>query len=454
MAAKYRNKMQTKQPKVRKIKSKSREDRKKEAVRKEKKKQKIQQSKQVPMLLIEFDKVYHDNLKAWLSNFSEGALTKMVCKEVDFVMLLAKIGPLDKKFIKVIENWPSELAQKCDADILPTNKPDKTPELIWDDKLLREKTWLDLLKFLLQEDYEKMCVSHVERALELLNLGLAKYVHPTIKEKHKIPDGDLHEGIRRKLLLQKQVAEAKKAEKAKKKKENQAALNEYKGHLDHIITWERDYRNIAYTGLVVSDEPKTIFAPFSLSESELKFLLEKATKKASGTSLSVMNAAALYLYTGNSYAILNRDLRTIGNEHKLPAYAHFLIHLSNALGNLNALQGEERIVHRGTKFFELNLEVGQKLVFQAPTSASKSKDVANGFMEWKGLHFAIETLTGKSIESFSCFPEEEEVLLPPNSCFEVKQITSGQEEIAKVLPGLTEHKRQRIRTMVVLKQYA
>ena len=438
------------------FKRKSKEDRKKLLVRNKKIADKMKQSKQVPMLLIEFDKAYKDNLKTWLSNFSEAALAKMVCKEVDFVMLLAKIGPLDEKFIKVIENWPSELAQKCGADILPTNNPDKRHELIWDDKLLREKTWLDLLKFLLQEgeNYEKMCVSHVERALELLNLGFAKFVHPTIKQKHKIPDGDLHEGIRHKLQLQKQVAEAKKTEKAKKKKENQAALNEYKKNLDQIITWKRNYRNIAYTGLVVSDKPKTIFAPFSLSESELKFLLEKATKKATETSLSVMNAAALYLYTGDSYAILNSDLRTKGNEHKLPAYAHFLIHLSNALGNLKALQGEERIVHRGTKFFELNLEVGQKLCFQAPTSASKSKDVANGFMQSEGLHFVIETLTGKSIESFSYFPKEEEVLLPPNSCFEVEQITSRQEEIAKVLTGLTEHKRQRIRTMVVLKQYA
>lgn len=452
MAPKIGNKMQKK---VLKIKRKSKEDRMKEMVRNKKNAEKMKQSKEVPLLLIKLNNVYLENLRKWLSNFSEAALTEMQRKEVDFGLLLAKIGLLPETFIKVTENPLGELAQKCDAGTEPTKTPDKRPELILDNKLLHQTPWLDLLKFLLQEGekYEKMCVSHVERAMELLNLGFAKSVHRTIKEKLKIPDGDLHEGIRHKLLLQKQVAEAKKAEKAKKEKEAQTALSQYT-NLGGPLTWEKGYRPVGFVGLLPENDPRIIFAPFGFSACELQSLLDEARKLAEGTSVTMIHAAALLVYSGEHYAKLNMLLRTRGNEDKLKDYAHYLIHLRNALGNLKALQGEERIVHRGTKFFELYLEVGQKLMFQAPTSASKSIDVANRFMESEGLHFVIETLTGKSIESFSYFPKEVEVLLPPNSCFEVKQITSDQEEIEKVLRGLAEHKRQRIRTMVVLEQYA
>lgn len=452
MAPTFKNKMQNK---VRKPKRKSKEDRIKEMVRNKKNAEKIKQSKEVPLLLIKLNNVYLENLRNWLSNLSEAALTEMQRKEVDFGLLLAKIGLLPETFIEVTENPLGELAQKCDAGTEPTKTPDKRPELILENKLLQPTLWLDLLKFLLQKGakYEKMCGSHVERAMELLNLGFAKSIHHTIKEKHKIPDGNLHADILEKLLLQRQVAEAKKTEKKQKQKEAQTALSQYT-NLGGPLTWEKGYRPVGFVGLLPENDPQIIFLPFGFSACELQSLLDEARKLAEGTSVTMIHAAALRVYSGEHYAMLNMLLRTKGNEGKLKDFSHYLIHLRNALGNLKARQGEERIVHRGTKFFELNLEVGQKLMFQAPTSASESIDVANGFMESQGLHFVIETLTGKSIESFSYFPKEVEVLLPPNSCFEVKQITSEQKEIAKVLRGLADHKRQRIRTMVVLEQYA
>lgn len=452
MAPKIGNKMQKK---VLKIKRKSKEDRMKEMVRIKKNAEKMKQSKEVPLLLIKLNNVYLENLGKWLSNFSEAALTEMQRKEVDFGLLLAKIGLLPETFIKVTENPLGELAQKCDAGTEPTKTPDKRPELILDNKLLQPKLWLDLLKFLLQKGakYEKMCGSHVERAMELLNLGFAKSIHHTIKEKHKIPDGNLHADILEKLLLQRQVAEAKKTEKKQKQKEAQTALSQYT-NLGGPLTWEEKYRPIGFVGLLPENDPQIIFAPFRFSPCELQSLLDEARKLAEGTSVTMIQAAALRVYSGEHFAKLNMLLRTKGNEDKLKDYAHYLIHLRNALSNLKALEAHEKTVHRGTKFFELNVEVGQKLVFTGPTSATKNSDVANGFMESQGLHFVIKTVTGKSIESFSYFPKEEEVLLPPNCCFVVEQITSDQEEIEKVLRGLAEHKRQRIRTMVVLEQYA
>jgi len=453
--------------KVRKIKSKSKELKKKQMKCKskeykkmqiekiKKKAEKMKKSKQVPLLLKRLDKTYMKNLKDWLSNFSSAALTGMQCKGVDFGMVLAKIGLLEETFIEVMQNWLGELAQKCDANTVPTEKPHKKIQLILDNKILQLKSWLDLLHFLLQPlaTYENMCVSDVERALELLDLGFARSVHPTIKQKHKIPDGDLCEDIRNKLRQQKALAEKKNAERADKKQQDQKILKEYRNFGDKM-TWEEHSRPVAHTGLIVSLDPQKILGPFSMSTQVLEDFLNDARKEAIGTSQTWFHILVLRVYTGPYYAKLNKVLRSHGNEPELKKYAHFLVHLTNALSVLEKLPKDQRTVHRGTALFELNIQPGDKLVFQAPTSASKSMHVANSFMKSQGIHFVIKALTAAGIENFSSYPHEREVLFPPNSHFEVKTITRDKGEMAKVLLSLTADHIQRIDTMVVLEQYA
>jgi len=440
---------------VHKTKRKSKEDKKKEMVRMKKNAEKIKQSKQVPILLKEFDKVYMQNFKTWLLNFSIEALAEMQCKEVNFGILLAKFGLLQETFIEVIENWLGELAKNCDTGIVPSEKPEKNSGLILDSKLLQLKPWLDLLHFLLQPlaTYENMCVKHVQRALELLNLGFAKSVHPTIKQKHKIPDGDLHKVIRDKLLKQQELAIAKNAERAEKQRLAELILNSYK-NLNSPITWEKDSRPVTHPGLVVSLDLDDIFGPFSISKQGLKDLQDDARKDAIKTSLKWYHILALRIYTGPYFKKLNAVLRSTGNEAEFKKYAHFLVHLTNALSLLEKLPQDQTTVYRGTAFFELNIQQDEKLVFQAPTSASKSMRVANGFMGSKGIYFVIKALTAASIENFSLFEHEKEVLFPPNSHFEVKMITQDKGEMAKVLTALTDHDIQNIQTMVVLEQYA
>lgn len=434
---------------VHKTKRKSKEDKKKEMARYKKNAEKMKQSKQVPTLLKKLDKVYMKNFREWLSNLSTAALTEIPCKEVDFGILLAKFGLVEQTFIEVIENWPREQAQNCDAGIEPMKKPERNIRLILHDEMLRQKSWLNLLEYLLQppENYANMCVLHVDRAETLLDLGFAQYVDPAIKPKDTM-DGDLRGGIRDKLQQQRLLAETKKAQETEKQKEKQIIEQQYTSF--GILTWSKHCRPSVHNGFQASNDLQDICRPFNLSESQLANLLSTAKTDAFGTSLPQTHGAVLKLYTSEHYKPLNRALRTTGNEAKFGEYAHFLVHLANALSLLPPLQGGDKTVYRGTTNFKLDADI---LVWQAPTSASKNMCVANGFIQSEGMLFVITALTGKSIKHFSIYPHEDEVLFPPNAHFKVTRVTSEKAEMAKVLLQLKDQ-LQKIQTMVVMMQYA
>jgi len=415
--------------------------------------------KEVPELLKYLDNGCLKNLEEWLKKLPD-ELTSMSQNKVKFGSIALKFGMLDASLIDTIRQRLTQLeeerktleqtakAQGSEGGILPPHTPSVNSNLLLPKEYQSSKAWQALLDFLRDGSFEKMGVTFVDRALRLLELGFAKSVDPTMNG-----EPSMHERIRDKLLKQQALANAKNAEKAEKQKQARLILNEYK-NLDSQITWKQHSRTVAHTGLLVSNKSDVIFGPFSLSQQELEDLLDKARKDAMGTSLSWIHRAVLELYTSSYFANLNKVLRSDGNEAEFRKYAHFLVHLTNALSVLEKLPEDQTTVHRGTGFFKLTIQPGDLLVFPAPTSASKSMCVANGFRKSKGIHFVMKALTAKGIEDFSLFKHEKEVLFPPNSHFEVQTITHDKGEMAKVLPDLTDDDIQDIHTMVVLEQYA
>jgi len=437
----------------------SKENKEKTRMKKKMNDKRIQELKQVPGLLQCLDNRCLQNLEDWLKDFPD-ALKRMAQNQVKFGLTALKFGMLKAELIGPIQERLAQFeqerkkreqtgeAQGSEAVILPPHTPSVNSKLLLPKEYQSVKAWQTLLIFLRERSFEKMGVKLVDQALRLLDLGFAKSVDPTMNG-----EPSMHERIRDKLLKQQALANAKNAEKAEKQKQARLILNEYK-NLDSQITWKQHSRTVAHTGLLVSNKSDVIFGPFSLSQQELEDLLDKARKDAMGTSLSWIHRAVLELYTSSYFANLNRILRSDGNEAEFQKYAHFLVHLTNALSVLEKLPEDQTTVHRGTGFFELTIQPGDLLVFPAPTSASKSMCVANGFRKSKGIHFVMKALTAKGIEDFSLFKHEKEVLFPPNSHFEVQTITHDKGEMAKVLPDLTDDDIQDIHTMVVLEQYA
>jgi len=414
---------------------------------------KIKVLTEVPELLKCLDNGCLKNLEEWLQKLPD-ALTRMSQNKVKFGSIALEFGMLDASLTDTIRQRLTQLEEQrkkldqtakapgSEAGIVPPHTPSVNSNLLLPKAYQSRKKWQALLNFLRHGSFEKMGVTSVDRALRLLELGFAKSVDPT-----------MHESIRDKLLKQKEVTKAKNAEKAETQKKKLMILKEYK-NLKNGLTWEDHTRPVAYTGLLVSQDPRVIFGPFPLSQQELEDLMHDAKNDAIETSLTPIHQAVLKFYTGSHFATLNRVVRTEGNEAEFQKYAHFLVHLTNALSVLEKLPEDQTIVHRGTAYIELKILPGDKLVFQAPTSASKSMRVANGFMHSGGIHFVIKLLTAKSIEKISIFEHEKEVLFPPNSHFEVKTMTCDKDEMAKVLLDLTDDEIQHIHTMVVLEQYA
>lgn len=461
----------------------SKENKEKTRMKKKMNDKRIQELKQVPGLLQCLDNRCLQNLEDWLKKFPD-ALKRMAQNQVRFGLTALKFGMLKAELIGPIQERLAQFeqerkkreqtgeAQGSEAVILPPHTPSVNSKLLLPKEYQSVKAWQTLLIFLRERSFEKMGVKLVDQALRLLDLGFAKSVDPTMNQESTM-QGDLHGSIRDKLLKQQALAKAKNAERAEKQKQDQLIVDEYK-NLDSRITWKKHSRPVAHTGLVVSHDPEVIFGPFSFCKQGLEDLLDNARQDAIGTSLKVIHQAALTVYTGKHFKQLNDILRSDGNEAHIPKFAHFLVHLTNALFLLEKLPEDQTTVHRGTAWFELNIQPGAILVFQAPTSASKSMLVANafmksaigymqskgtGYMQSKGMHFVIKALTAKSIEKFSLFKDEREVLFPPNSHFVVISITRNngeiaKGEIAKMLQDLTDDDIQNIHTMVVLEQYA
>ena len=127
---------------------------------------------------------------------------------------------------------------------------------------------------------------------------------------------------------------------------------------------------------------------------------------------------------GNLFFELNASLRARGVAQRaemLKVWGGFMHFLMGALATLPAFKG---VVYRGYPDKQEVVEqysVGRPVQWGAFSSTTTDAVAARGFItdKTKGVLFKITVLTGRSVNNYSFFPAENEILLTPNHRFTV-----------------------------------
>lgn len=157
---------------------------------------------------------------------------------------------------------------------------------------------------------------------------------------------------------------------------------------------------------------------------ELKF---NGTPQPIGMSESGRGALVAYTHDnqtgtrdGNLYFELNKMLRARGVEQRLSmmkVWGGFMFHVMKALAALPAFEG---VVYRGYSESTGEYEQGRPIQWGAFSSTTTDIEAARQFMDKaEGVIFKLTVMTGRSINAFSFFPAEGEILLTPSHRFTV-----------------------------------
>ncbi len=131
---------------------------------------------------------------------------------------------------------------------------------------------------------------------------------------------------------------------------------------------------------------------------------------------------AIYTYTTNDiYKKLNQTLRR-GRKADKEKYGAMVDIINNGLDKLPKYKG--RVVRFERKGSVNSWQPGKIKTFKAYTSSSKKK----GFC-WSGnTKMKIRSKTGRFIGMMSAYPNEEEVLFPPNKKFKVISLKKAKKD--------------------------
>jgi len=125
----------------------------------------------------------------------------------------------------------------------------------------------------------------------------------------------------------------------------------------------------------------------------------------------------------NMYYIMNKVLLLRDENHEsVKLWKGFVRHLKMAL---ESLPRKTLITYRGIPTQgELlrNVIIGQSLYWPTFTSTSTNREAALGFAGTNGVFMIFKIESGKKISEYSCYPNEAEVLLPPDICFIVEDV--------------------------------
>jgi len=139
------------------------------------------------------------------------------------------------------------------------------------------------------------------------------------------------------------------------------------------------------------------------------------------------------LYKLLNYTLITRDQTILQNWQP---YLYFLMQ------GLNKLPPFRGTVYRGLKGRLTKMSnqyvVGNEIVWIAVTSTSKRQTVTKAFFTGTGeaTWLMIHVKDGKDIKDLSLIPNEDEVLLPPNTRVKVLEIISAN---AKIMMGLPDN---------------
>lgn len=132
----------------------------------------------------------------------------------------------------------------------------------------------------------------------------------------------------------------------------------------------------------------------------------------------------------NVYFKYNRDLRS-RKSARIMQWRDFSWYLVSALKKLPPVQGRvfrgvpERVTELSSKY-----RTKEEVVWVSFTSTTRDKMVTLGSFGGGGTFVSIKTFDGRDISSISMLPQEEEVLLMPNSRFIVDAVLSSEEAAA------------------------
>ena len=141
-------------------------------------------------------------------------------------------------------------------------------------------------------------------------------------------------------------------------------------------------------------------------------------------NLTKDESAALYLYTmqmagdASVYQILNQTLRLEDRSQLIPWFGYLKL-FDTAAGKLPKFKG---IVWRGVnKDLSKAFKKNQKITWWSISSCSKAVHVIKEFLgdAPKSTLFHIKCRNGRSISDFTCYPQEDEVILMPGTILQV-----------------------------------
>ncbi|CAF0807339.1 unnamed protein product [Adineta steineri] len=141
-------------------------------------------------------------------------------------------------------------------------------------------------------------------------------------------------------------------------------------------------------------------------------------------NLTKDESAAIYIYTmelsddSSVYRILNQTLRAEDRTKVRPWFGYLKL-LDSATSKLPKFKGT---IFRGIdKDVTKSFKKGQRITWWSISSCSTSVDVISSFISKSSSStlFHIECLNGKSVSSYTCYPNENEVILMPGTIFEI-----------------------------------
>ncbi|XDV52190.1 hypothetical protein PO909_020941 [Leuciscus waleckii] len=137
---------------------------------------------------------------------------------------------------------------------------------------------------------------------------------------------------------------------------------------------------------------------------------------------------AIYAYTQDEiYKEFNKAVRTERKKYTDKNFKWYSLHflLTKALQMLKKKQTKNYTVYRGTKS-KFKGKEGMTFRFGSFASFSRSRNVARGFAnKGRGTCFELKDYKGAHVATYSEYPGEEEVLIPPYEKFKVTDVKTN-----------------------------
>ena len=170
------------------------------------------------------------------------------------------------------------------------------------------------------------------------------------------------------------------------------------------------------------------------SQEQVEALANSGTLYSLGMSRGEAEVLFSYTYEAKErkespYSIMNRVL-TERDDNKLRSHRGYILHLLKALRKLRPIDPRTTTLYRGTngkylKFDKEHYQEGNTMTWPAFTSTSTKEDVIYSFLErtTQPVIFEIHgAFVGYNIKDFSKFPNEDEILLEPETTFRIERI--------------------------------